>query len=102
MPSKKPGRGQKGSTESLRPDPLRIAKMVADLVEMAPRILYDLELMVGAHEPLTPPVPDQPRSAVLEVTDHKDGRKYQIVVVPKEQKTAAKASAETESRASGS
>lgn len=77
--------GQKRSTKSSpppSPNPVKVAKMVADALEIAPRVMIPLEVRVGAREPLSPPVPNCPKSAVIDVLNHEDGQQYLVVIIP--------------------
>lgn len=80
-----PTPGRKRSTRSSPPpdpNPARIGNMLHDLVEMAPSVMYPLEVICGAREPLAPPVPDRPKSAVFDVIDRSTGILYEVIVVP--------------------
>lgn len=65
------------------PDPLRIGHMLHELVEMAPLVVYPLEVMVGAHEQLAPHDPDRPKAATLELLDKETGQLYEVTVSSK-------------------
>ena len=83
QPPRKSGRGRKSSTKSSPlkdPNPLRVAHMVADSVEMAPRLAIPLEVRIGARLNY----PEFPNgSALLDLHNTEDGREYQIIVLLK-------------------
>lgn len=79
----KSGRGPKEPTASPRPsarqsaDPLKVAKIVAECLEVTPRILNPLEVRVGAHRH-----PNRPDDAILRVLNREDGQEYMVMVMP--------------------
>lgn len=77
------GRGQRAATALPRPsdrqsaDPLKAAKIVAECLEITPRILNPLEVRVGAHLH-----PNRPGDAILRVLDRESGQEYLVMVMP--------------------
>lgn len=84
MPST-PGRSRStGSRRRKSPDPVKVAKMVADALEIAPRVMIPLEVRIGAREThLLMRFND--RSGVIDVLNTEDGNEYQILVISKRQ-----------------
>lgn len=77
------GPGQRATTASPRrsdrqsADPLKVAKIVAECLEVTPRILNPLEVRVGAHRH-----PNRPDDAILRVLNREDGQEYMVMVMP--------------------
>lgn len=78
----KVGPGQKATTTSRRPDCLKVAKTVADAVEMCPRIVNPLEVLIGARD-VHLAMRTNEQSAIIDVLNREDGHEYQILVVRK-------------------
>lgn len=78
-----PSRSSRPTRQSQDPDPLRIGHMLHELVEMAPSVVYPLEVMVGAHEQLAPHDPDRPKVAVFDLLDKETGQEYAVMVYSK-------------------
>lgn len=77
--------GRKNGTTSRRrksPDPVKVAKMVADALEIAPRVMIPLEVRIGARDThLT--MRFNERSGMIDVLNTEDGHEYQILVIRK-------------------
>lgn len=80
------GPGQKATTTSRHPDCLKAAKIVADCLEVTPRIMNPLEVVTGAQQVEECDVPKLPL-AVIDVLNREDGHEYQIMVVRKNPST---------------
>lgn len=85
----KPTPGQSKITASLPANepppanPLRVAHMTADALEMAPRIQIPLEVRVGARRIEHSPNPNDGGTAMLNVHNPEDGHEYLILVIRK-------------------
>lgn len=75
MPHKSRNTGP-GHSRKHRSNPLKIAQMLAELVEMSPAVVYPLQLKAGARTVLH----TQNQHAILDVTNTEDGTTYQITV----------------------
>lgn len=62
-------------------NPLKVGLIVAEAIEVLPRIVNPLEVTTGArlHRP------DLPETAVIDVLNRDDGQEYQILVMRKPQ-----------------
>lgn len=104
MPSPKnpsTGRGRSRNSETPPPNPLKVAHMVADSIELAPKVVIPLEVAIGARYHS-----DRP-GAMVTVLNREDGRRYSILVLPEHSEsssltTPTEASNETTARESGS
>lgn len=86
--SRKDGLGQKGSTASPRlsdrqpSTPLKVGLIVADCLEVTPRLMNPLEVRIGARQVEECDVPKLP-TVVIDVVNRDDGQEYQILVTRK-------------------
>lgn len=85
------GPGQRANTAShLRsaqplpsPDCLKVAKMVADALEVAPRVMIPLTVSTGARDWHTVLTELNVKTGVIDVRNGEDEQEYHILVIPK-------------------
>lgn len=86
--------GRRPSTKSSprpAPNPLKVAHMVAECLEIAPRVTYPLEVKTGAHLVPEYDLPALPL-AVIDLRNHEDGHEYTVMVMLKRSPTSSQSS----------
>lgn len=73
----------RGSSRRPDPNPLKVAHMVSDAIEMAPRIAIPLQILIGARDWNTVLTPLNEDTGVIDVLNTEDGHEYQILVIRK-------------------